>query len=221
MWVDIKREVIMYRTFHAHKKITRLKLENCHLNIDENLFINLNEPQIKDLIFERPGWTTFSRGSLNMPGNTTITFQNQQDFRMFHTEDIFNQNVTQVILKNLRVHDFASDFFGGLGPNSNVHFNNCHIFTDPDSASSQEIHLKSFVMNNVTLHPSTNVKTFLRFRGLKEAIFSNLKWHFDPNHFFRHNGIVFQETTKLIFEDCNLLGFRAMSGDVTHLSFKR
>ena len=221
MWVDIKREVIMHRSLHAHQKITRLKLENCHLKIDENLFINLNEPQIKDLIFERPGWTTFSRGSLNMPGNTTITFQNQQDFRMFYTDDIFNQNVNQVILRNLRVHNFASDFFGGLGPNSNVDFSNCHIFTDPDSASSHEIRIKSFIMNNVTLHPSTNVKTFLRLRGLQEAIFSNLEWHFDPRHFFRHNGIVFQETTRLTFEDCNLLGFRAISGDVTHLSFKR
>ena len=221
MWVDIKREVIKHRTLHAHKKITRLKLENCHLKIDENLFINLNEPEIKELLFESPGWTTFSRGSLNMPGNTTITFQNQRDFRMFHTEDIFNQNVNQVILKNLRVHDFASDFFGGLGPNSNVDFSNCHIFTDPDSASSQEIHIKSFVMNNVTLHPSTNVKTFLRFRGLREAIFSNLEWHFDPHHFFQHNGIVFLDTTKLTFEDCKLVGFRAISGEVTHLLFKR
>ena len=129
--------------------------------------------------------------------------------------------MNEVIMKNLRVHDFASDFFGGLGSNSNVDFYNCHIFTDPDSASSHEIRIKRFVMNNVTLHPSTNVKTFLRLHGLHEAIFSNLEWHFDPHHFFQHNGIMIQETNKLTFEDCKLVGFRAISGDITHLSFKR
>ena len=220
MWIDIKAQLTKHeRSPLKYKKVVKLEFNNCHLKIEENLFYDEKLLHLEELIFKHPGDIRFSEGSFNTLGKLVIIFR-AGSFRPQYDKNTFNPHIRKVIVEDIHFYDFSSDFFFGLGDDSDIEIRNSEITREPDAISSKEIHIRKFLANNVTLHPSNSVKPLLRLTGLDQASFANLNWNFGTN-IFKNRGIIFKSTKSLTFENCTLTEFRAISGGVQTVTFLR
>ena len=210
-----------------------MEFQNCTLKIDKNLFYDLalrsnTSPQshtykpsfIEELVFDQPGMIKLLTGSLNMFGNATVIFRNDNQFRPSYEEgNIFNANVSTVIIEHLHFFSFSSDFFIGIQKTGHLEIRHCVISRQMEKNASSDLQIQSFRLANVTLHPSSNGGNFLRLSEVNQAIFSDLQWKFD--HMFISGGIILKATSELIFERCGLFQFRpgSFAGEVTQVSF--
>jgi hypothetical protein len=223
MWIEIKQNIRKYE--NHENKITKLEFQNCHLRIDEKLFYDeklSHLPNVEELIFDGTGEITFESKGLHTVGRTTIIFRNEKNFRTVFGTSLFNSNVAKVVLENLHFHDFSSEIFHTLGEKSSIEIRNCNIYRKAGIQTSKEVKVRNFVLDNVTLEQSNNVNPFLRLTDVQEATFSNLNWNF--KHIFKNRGIIFKNTFKVLFENCTLEGFRAISAEkpgVQNVIFKR
>ena len=218
-WISIKQNI---RNHERKERITKLKFEMCQLKIDRNLFFNVEHsflPYIKELVFDNTGEITFMEQGLYTVGNTTVIFQNENNFRLNYAKNLFNANVSRLILQNLKINDFSSELFRGLSETSRVYISNCHLIRSTDNFQSKEVKISILAIDNVTLDHSNSVKPFLRLSGLKEARLTNIDWNFEK--LFKNRGMIFGKTSKVLFENCTLSRFRAISGEVEDVSFKR
>ena len=109
LWVDIKKKIRpkWKKWFRNESEIvTKLEFQKCTLMIDKNLFYDLSRtfPQghhFDELVFDDSGKITLLEGSLNTIGSTTVIFRNDKRFFPSYEGQIFNANVSTVILENL------------------------------------------------------------------------------------------------------------------------